>query len=236
MSRPKPLWVVGLAVVGIMVLSISTRPRVNAQQVSSHIAASVVGGAFGGQPDEEQTAPKVYLPARAMTIPEAKTRMKLQAKIAMNFPNETPLTEVKKYIEESTIDKTDYPDGIPIYFDPQGLQDADKTMESTIRIDLKNLPLETTLSLLLKQLGLSFWINKDGLLIITSASSDDLLITPDQLDHEILSNLSQLRSEVRALRSELQSARRPSFPDDHSAVLPPPSAPAGGTGSKGGMM
>jgi Domain of unknown function (DUF4139)/N-terminal domain of unknown function (DUF4140) len=91
--------------------------------------------------------------------------------IAMRFATETPLEEVIKYIRTATSGSA-FPEGIPIYVDPQGLQDADKTMASTISIDLEGVPLRTTLRLLLQQLGLVYRV-KDGLLKITSTESED---------------------------------------------------------------
>ena len=98
---------------------------------------------------------------------------KLGEPIGMNFPTDTPLEDVKKYIEQSTQDEAaGLPTGIPIYVDPQGLQDADKTMASTVAINLEGIPLKTTLRLMLKQLSLTYTV-KDGLLTITSTQSDD---------------------------------------------------------------
>ena len=98
---------------------------------------------------------------------------KLDERISMPFANETPLSDVQKYIESSTQDESaGLPTGIPIYVDPQGLQDADKTMASTVAINLEGIPLRTTLRLLLRQLNLTYTV-KDGLLTITSSSSDD---------------------------------------------------------------
>jgi Domain of unknown function (DUF4139)/N-terminal domain of unknown function (DUF4140) len=91
--------------------------------------------------------------------------------VSMNFPNDTPLNDVVKYIEQSTVGPA-FPQGIPIYVDPQGLQDADKTMASTIAINLEGIPLRTSLRLLLKQLSLIYHV-RDGLLIITSTQTDD---------------------------------------------------------------
>ena len=98
---------------------------------------------------------------------------KLNERISMNFPNDTPLVDVQRYIEQSTQDESaGLPTGIPIYVDPQGLQDADKTMASTVAINLEGIPLRTTLRLLLRQLSLTYTV-KDGLLTITSSSSED---------------------------------------------------------------
>ena len=59
-------------------------------------------------------------------------------------------------------------DGIPIYVDPSGLQEALVSLTSTVSIDLDGVPLKTTLRLMLSQLGLAYTV-KDGLLIISSA-------------------------------------------------------------------
>ena len=95
---------------------------------------------------------------------------KLDQPVAMSFPNETPLEDVLKYIKQATQGPND--SGIPIYVDPLGLQEADKTLTSPISIDLEGVPLKTTLRLLLKQLGLTFTV-KDGFLMITSQESSD---------------------------------------------------------------
>jgi tetratricopeptide (TPR) repeat protein len=95
---------------------------------------------------------------------------KLDEPIAMNFANETPLEDVLKYIKSATQGPND--SGIPIYVDPVGLQEAEKTLTSPITLDLEGVPLKTTLRLLLKQLTLTYTV-KDGLLTITSESSND---------------------------------------------------------------
>ena len=95
---------------------------------------------------------------------------KLEEPVSMSFPNETPLEDVLKYIRSATQGPNDA--GIPIYVDPVGLQEVEKTLQSPIQLDLEGVPLKTTLRLLLKQLGLTYTV-KDGLLMITSESSDD---------------------------------------------------------------
>ena len=57
--------------------------------------------------------------------------------------------------------------GIPIVVDAFGLQEARRTLQSTVLIYLEGVPLKTTLRLLLKQLGLVYTI-KDGLVVISS--------------------------------------------------------------------
>ena len=65
-----------------------------------------------------------------------------------------------------------FPDGVPIYVDPLGLSEADKTMASPVVFDVKKVPLGTSLTLMLKQIGLTYRV-KDGLLTITSQESAD---------------------------------------------------------------
>jgi hypothetical protein len=94
---------------------------------------------------------------------------KLNEPIAMSFEQETPLQDVLKYIKQATSTKN-YP-GIPIYVDPVGLQEAEKSMSSTVRnLDVQGVPLKTTLKLLLSQLELAYTV-KNGLLTIISAES-----------------------------------------------------------------
>jgi uncharacterized protein YbaR (Trm112 family) len=96
---------------------------------------------------------------------------KLREPIPMMFPNETSLEDILRYIRAAT--STTNSAGIPLYFDPVGLETADKTMTSpVVLIDLEGVPLRTTLRLLLEQLGLAYQI-RDGVLIITSEEAVD---------------------------------------------------------------
>jgi len=97
---------------------------------------------------------------------------KLEDQITMSFHDETPLEDILKYIKQATA-SPEHADGIPIYVDPIGLQEAEKSMTSTVRnMDLKGVPLRRTLQLLLKQLDLIYFVD-DGILCITSAESED---------------------------------------------------------------
>jgi len=139
---------------------------------------------------------------------------KLDERVSMNFSNDTPLDDIKKYIEQSTQDeKAGLPTGIPIYVDPKGMQEADKTMASTISISLEGVPLKTTLDLALKQLNLAYRV-KDGLLIISSPARHNLAsplhlllqkaergeLTRDQYNQLI--EMLKLRDTVRSLADE----------------------------------
>jgi hypothetical protein len=91
----------------------------------------------------------------------------LDEPISMSFVPETPLEDVLKYIRQATTTKT-Y-GGIPIYVDPQGLEEAQGNLTtSTVKgLELEGIPLKTTLRLLLKQLDLAYCVH-DGLLFISS--------------------------------------------------------------------
>ena len=65
---------------------------------------------------------------------------KLDEPISMSFANETPLEDVLKYIKSATQGPNDT--GIPIYVDPVGLNEAEKTMTSPVTLDLEGVPLE----------------------------------------------------------------------------------------------
>ena len=56
---------------------------------------------------------------------------------------------------------------IPVYVDPAGLEEAEKTMTSPVKLALNGVPLRTSLRLLLKQLGLAYCVH-EGLLYIST--------------------------------------------------------------------
>ncbi len=94
----------------------------------------------------------------------------LSKPLPLSFSQETPLDDVIAYIKQST-KSTAFPEGIPTYVDPMGLQEADKTMTSTVRnINFSGVPLKVGLELLLRQLDLDYQV-KGGLLVITSRAS-----------------------------------------------------------------
>jgi hypothetical protein len=95
---------------------------------------------------------------------------KLDEPISMSFAEDTPLEDVLKYVKQATTTAT-Y-SGIPIYVDPIGLQEAEKSMTSTVRnMDLEGVPLRRTLQLLLDQLDLWYFV-EDGMLYITAKESE----------------------------------------------------------------
>ena len=57
---------------------------------------------------------------------------KLNDSVPMSFAEDTPLEDVLKYVKQATKTMA-HPDGIPIYIDPIGLQEAEKSVTSTVR-------------------------------------------------------------------------------------------------------
>ncbi len=107
----------------------------------------------------------------------------LDEPISMSFLAETPLEDVLKYIKQATTSKT-Y-GGIPIYVDPQGLEDVQGNLATgTIKgLELEGIPLKTTLRLMLKQLDLAYCVH-DGLLFISSPRGvfEELKAAQQELD------------------------------------------------------
>ena len=84
----------------------------------------------------------------------------------MKFPKPTPLAEVLKYIQQTIPG----PDGnpIPIYVDPiamNGENISEQIMKTPITMDLKGVPLRTTLKLIAEQLSMGCGI-KDGMIVM----------------------------------------------------------------------
>ena len=92
----------------------------------------------------------------------------LERTVPMHFPEDTPIEDVIAHVKQATKSA----DGrvLPIYFDPIGLQEAERSMTSVVHLDLEGVPLKTTLLLCLKQLGLCYCV-RDGVLVITSEES-----------------------------------------------------------------
>ena len=102
-------------------------------------------------------------PSPVSDFPDSESRIRvanrrilreLERPIAIHFPDETPIGQVLGYIRRSTQD--DSYAGIPIYVDPKGLQEAGRTMNSTVSIDWAAIPVKDALRLALKPLGMTF--------------------------------------------------------------------------------
>ena len=104
----------------------------------------------------------------------------LERRVPLRFPEGTSLETLLTYIRDATRGA----DGkvIPIFVDPIGLSESEKTMSSSIApIDLDQVALRTSLRLCLKQLDLDYTV-RDGLLLITSLESMDYLLKDTDRD------------------------------------------------------
>ena len=150
--------------------------------------------------------------------------------IPMSFARETPLDDVLKYVRTSTKSQA-FPEGIPIYVDPLGLQEAERSLSSAVTINVAQVPLRTSLKLLLKQVGLTYQV-KDGLLTVTSTDSADRQSGADELARDGMglsmeqvqasggARLNQAAASDQA--KELRVTDEP-FPNDAPAVHDGPS-------------
>jgi len=173
--------------------------------------ASVAAGltqysGFEGQEIDELVpdVPKVYV--RMHFGPEAiSAYKKLHKKIDMPFAQETPLGDVLKHLSEqlNPADKDEEPlsDDPPLqfYVNPEGLEEAEKTIDSPITLDLKQIPVSTALELSLDQLGLEYRVRPDGIVEIDATGSKRSKQQEPML--LILNELKQLRIEVSQLRT-----------------------------------
>ncbi len=171
-----------------------------------------------GEPPETRakTARIIVLPyeLQAARVNDPKSRQileKLEEPIAMSFANETPLEQILKYIKQTTT--TENFNGIPIYVDPIGLQEAERSLNSTVQIDLEGVPLRRTLQLLLAQLGLIYFV-EDGVLVITNADAEAHLPPTMQTPPPILEKLQKAErgemtvSEMKELMEFMQIRRQ----------------------------
>jgi RNA polymerase sigma factor (sigma-70 family) len=127
---------------------------------------------------------------------------KLKQPIPMAFADETPLEDVLRYIKSATSGPND--NGIQIYVDPEGLKEAEKTMQSPVVLDLEGVPLERTLDLVVRQLGL-FYAVQDGMVYISS-NEDYIHPGPPVFGDSPLRKLQK-----RAMRGELNPEEAKQF-------------------------
>jgi hypothetical protein len=146
----------------------AARYRATAKASISSAGASELGNDEGERNRAESGAQQ--LPRLGQDPRSQQIIARLGDLVPMKFVDETPLEEIIKHIKQAT-KSSDMPGGIPIYVDPVGLQEAEKTLTSTVQgIDLEGVPLRRTLQLALSQLNLGYFI-VDGMLYITSDES-----------------------------------------------------------------
>jgi hypothetical protein len=90
---------------------------------------------------------------------------RLEDKIDLRF-EKTSLENVLKRIKSATL-RGPNDRGIPIYVDPMGLLEAEKTLGTPVSFTAKGEPLKSSLERLLKSMSLTYVV-KDGFLMVTS--------------------------------------------------------------------
>ena len=85
---------------------------------------------------------------------------RLEEPIDVAFSKETPLEDVFGYLQKTS--QAPVESGLPFYIDPA----VRPSLKKLVQIDLRGVPLRTSLTLLLSQVGLA-WGVQDGLLIIS---------------------------------------------------------------------
>jgi hypothetical protein len=139
---------------------------------------------------------------------------KLDQLIPMHFLEDTPLEDVLKYIRQATAD-VNYP-GIPIYVDPVGLQNAEKSITSTVRnLDFDAIPVKDALRLCSRQLDLGFSV-RQGFVMISDENSATIPVYEDPVQvvgHSLLALIAAGIGGAVAARFVSGRMRRPEWAD-----------------------
>jgi hypothetical protein len=159
---------------------------------------------FTTDPFTDVNLRKVYL-KRPLTEKNAGVLTALQRRVAVPFDKETPLSNFIQYIKTSTV-APERPEGISIYVDPVGLDEVEKTAESPIRLAVSDVTLAQGLKLALNQIGMTYWVEDDGLVVVSAADSKRAEESRDS-DLDILEQIQHLRDEIAALRLETAAMR-----------------------------
>ena len=184
------------------------------KEVRDQLKALEQNAARPARPATTAAHPLPWLSKGAEDAKSKAILQKLEEPISMSFANETPLEDVLKYIKSATQGPNDI--GIPIYVDPAGLVDAEKTMTSPVALDLEGVPLRLTLHFLLKQVGLTYMVH-DGVLTISTASAMEHWPPAQLLERAMQGEfgpeqLQQLIEQVKAvgeLRKAVEDLRTP---------------------------
>ena len=152
--------------------------------------------------------PETGLPTKYIQIHRTAaamhTQQMLQKVVAIPFVEETPFSEVLKFIKRAA-EESSPGSALSLYLDPVGLFEADRTEESSVKLAIEGLNLEDSLHLICDQLGLSVEIRDNGLVYIDNKDSDKP--TVESFPETVLDQLSILQVEVQAMRRELGSLR-----------------------------
>ena len=118
-----------------------------------------------------------------------RIREALERPASLHFPDGVELGTLLKEVQAQM--RRDGEPPVPVYIDPQGLMNADKTEHSPVGLDLEGVRLRTALLLALDQVSLTYLII-DGVLVITYVDEDEGL--PDVATHQSLIIAPPLRS------------------------------------------
>jgi hypothetical protein len=152
--------------------------------------------------DQFLTGLRPLVPWRTPGITAADSRIleALEQPIPMRFTDQNTLGDVVACVKNARLTPSD--PGIPVYVDPIGLQEAEKSLGSTVSIDLEGVPLKTTLRLCLDQLDLTYFV-QGGCLQITSKEREDLIPQTDDpfliVGHSLFALLAAAIGAVAAL-------------------------------------
>lgn len=152
-------------------------------------------------PGDGAKAPRIYF-GNPITPESAATWTMLQKKTAFRFEQPVSFEDLLKAIIAMSSDK----DGktLKVFVDPVGLQEASRSMDSKVVMNVANVRIGTGLQAALDQLDLAYSVNPQGFVTITSAASigaDDESNTPllDRLD-TLEKGMAELRAAIRAQR------------------------------------
>jgi hypothetical protein len=139
------------------------------------------------------------------TVKNRVIMKKLDQLIPMHFPDDVPVEDVLKYIRSATAD-VNFP-GIPIYVDPVGLENSEKTLASTVRsLDFDAIPAKDGLGLCLKQLDLGFSV-RQGFVMISDGDSATIPVYEDPVQVVGHSLLALIAAGVGAVAARFISDR-----------------------------
>jgi serine/threonine protein kinase len=120
----------------------------------------------GGDPNE---GPAARIEVKADRNADSKrVLVALEQPIPMRYPDKARLGEVVDAIRAALQDTSGSP--VPIHVSQDGLNEANKSLNSEVTIDVEGVPLRITLHWLLHQIGMNYYV-KDGVLTITDWSS-----------------------------------------------------------------
>jgi hypothetical protein len=93
----------------------------------------------------------------------------------IHLQKDTPLEEALELVRART-QSSQLPHGIPIHVDPISLQMAEQKLSSPVRINLDDVPLKTSLRLMLMPLGLDYIVRGRLLLVVTRRQAIELAV------------------------------------------------------------